>query len=488
MTCSAHQYPGSFTKIVSTLGPASSSYEVISSLVDNGVDVFRINFSHGDIETHRKNVEIIRRIEKERDIYLSVLADMQGPKLRVGKFANSQGIVLRSGQHFRLDMDSRDGDEQRVCLPHREIFSVMTKGMNILINDGNIRLKVIDFGQDFADTEVLVGGPLSDHKGVNIPDVSLPLSALSDKDRVNLEAALDMGADWIGLSFVQRPEDIIEAKDIIRGRAWIVSKIEKPAALQHLSEIIRLSDCIMVARGDLGVEMPVEMVPVLQKRIVHDCRKAGKPVIVATQMLESMINNPVPTRAETSDVATAVFDGADAVMLSGETAVGKYPQKAVAMMSSVIQSVESIPGYVKILRTYCENDEEHLDIAGAVTSSVRYVAETLENAAAIVTYTETGATSLRAAKQRSCLPILSITPDISVARRMSLVWGVISRKADRPLKSFEDIGFQAERYAIETKLAKKGDNLIITAGVPFSKQGSTNTLHVISVKKQSASE
>lgn len=484
MTCENNcRRSRNFTKIVSTLGPASSSYEVISALVDSGVDVFRINFSHGDIETHRKNVETIRRIEKEKKIYLGILADMQGPKLRVGEFTNSDGVLLKEGQKFRLDMDKKAGDEQRVCLPHPEIFAVMKKGMNILINDGNIRLKVIEFGKDFADTEVIIGGIISNHKGVNVPDVSLPLSALSDKDRINLEAALDMGADWIGLSFVQRPEDIVQAKDIIKGRAWIVSKIEKPAALQHLSEIISLSDCVMVARGDLGVEMPVETVPVLQKKIVYECRKQGKPVIVATQMLESMMNSPMPTRAETSDVANAVFDGADAVMLSGETAVGKYPVKAVAMMNSVIQSVEKIPDYAKILRTYIQNDEEHRDnIAGAVADSVRYIAENLENAAAIVTYSETGATSLRVAKQRSCVPVLSITPDASVARRMSLVWGIISKKADISLKNFEDIGVQAEKYAVEVGLAESGDNLIITAGVPFSKQGNTNTLHIITVK------
>ena len=472
-----------FTKIVSTLGPASSSYEVISSLVDNGVDVFRINFSHGDIETHRKNVKFIRKVEKERNIYLGILADMQGPKLRVGEFKNSDGVLLQAGQHFRLDMNETAGDESRVCLPHPEIFSVMKKGMNILINDGNIRLKVLDFSKDFANTEVLVGGVISDHKGVNVPDVSLPLSALSDKDIVNLHAALDMGVDWIGLSFVQRPEDIIQARDIIKGRAWIVSKIEKPAALQHLTEIIDLSDCIMVARGDLGVEMPVQTVPVLQKKIVYECRKAGKPVIVATQMLESMINNPMPTRAETSDVANAVFDGADAVMLSGETAVGKYPAKAVAMMDSVIRSVESLPNYAKILRTFVKEDTEHSDnVAGAVASSVRYIAETLENAAAIVTYSESGATSLRVAKQRSCLPVLSITPDVEVARKMSLVWGVISKKTGKSLKNFEDIERQAEKFAVEEDLAESGDNLIITAGIPFSKQGNTNTLHIATVK------
>jgi len=472
-----------FTKIVSTLGPASSSYEVISSLVDNGVDVFRINFSHGDIETHRKNVEFIRKVEKEKGIYIGILADMQGPKLRVGEFKNSDGVLLKEGQKFRLDMDKKEGDENRVCLPHPEIFAVMKEGMNILINDGNIRLKVIDFGKDFANTEVIIGGVISNHKGVNVPDVSLPLSALSDKDIVNLHAALDMGVDCIGLSFVQRPEDIIQARDIIKGRAWIVSKIEKPAALQHLTEIINLSDCIMVARGDLGVEMPVQTVPVLQKKIVYECRKAGKPVIVATQMLESMINNPMPTRAETSDVANAVFDGADAVMLSGETAVGKYPVKAVAMMDSVIRSVESIPVYNKILSTFVKNDAEHSDnVPGAVASSVRYIAENLEKAAAIVTYSESGATSLRVAKQRSCVPVLSITPDISVARRMALVWGVISKKTDKSLKTFEDVGLQAEKYAVEAKLAGSGDNIIITAGVPFSKQGNTNILHIVTVK------
>lgn len=477
-----HCRKDNFTKIVSTLGPASSSYSMIMALAKEGVDVFRLNFSHGDIAAHRQNVEYIRKVSVKLGKNIGILADMQGPKLRIGTFADSRVITLKIGKKFRLDSNKKEGDENRVYLPHPEIFKVMKKNMDILLNDGNVRLRVVDFGKDFADTKVIAGGLLSDHKGVNVPDVTLPVSSLSDKDLTNLDAALAMGVDWIGLSFVQRPEDVIKARKIIGNRAWIISKIEKPAAIQHLEEIIRLSDGIMVARGDLGVEMPVYMVPVLQKKIVFECRKAGKPVVVATQMLESMINNPMPTRAETSDVANAVFDGADAVMLSGETAVGKYPKEAVRIMDEVIENVEKLPVYDKILGTYQSKPDSKVNIAESVTSSVRYMSETLEHTAAIVTYTESGSTSLRAARQRPYLPILSLTPNEAVARRMTLVWGVISKTLDKPLQSFTDIGDKAQMYAKECNLAKKGDNLIITAGVPFSKQGKTNTLHVKEVE------
>lgn len=482
MICGKKPGVDCFTKIVSTLGPATSDKEQIKALALAGVDVFRLNFSHGDIATHQKNVAFIRELSEELGVELGILADMQGPKLRVGQFKNGSA-VLNKGAHFRLDMDSSLGDETRVMLPHKEIFAVMHKGMDLLVNDGLIRLKVLDFGEDYADVEVEVGGVISDHKGVNVPGVVLPISSLTAKDLENLEAALQMEVDWIGLSFVQRPEDVSKAREIIKDRAWIISKIEKPAAIEHLTEIINLSDGIMVARGDLGVEMPIEMVPVLQKKIVYACRRAGKPVVVATQMLESMIKNPTPTRAEASDVATAVFDGADAVMLSGETAVGAYPVAAVQTMNQVIKNVEGIQMYGEIMdlfkgRKDIFGTEDDLKIDEAITASAREVARHLPGAAAIITYTESGSTSLRAAKERPCLPILSITPYISVARRMSLVWGVITRRVAEPLKSFDDVGKTAVKQAKEVGIASSGDKLIVTAGIPFAHQGNTNTMHI----------
>ncbi len=470
-----------FTKIVATLGPASSSKKVIASLVKAGVDVFRLNFSHGDIATHAANVKIIRDISKKTGRNIGILADMQGPKLRIGTFA-AGAVMLKKGATFRLDMDDKPGDDRRVTLPHKEIFAVMHKGMDLLLNDGKVRLKVTAFGKNYAMTKVIVGGEISDHKGVNIPGVTLPISSLTPKDLTNLKAALKMGVDWIGLSFVQRPKDILDARKIIGDKAWIISKIEKPAAIDHLDEIIAISDAVMVARGDLGVEMPVEAVPVLQKKIVFACRRAGKPVVVATQMLESMITNPTPTRAETSDVATAVFDGADAVMLSGETAVGKYPVEAVHTMNQVIKNVEEIPQYSKLLDLYSKGEKCNLPIGAAITSSAKFAAEHMQDAAAIVTYTESGSTSLLAAKERPCLPILSITPNEAVAHRLALVWGIITRKADSPLRLFDDVRTTSQQAAKQMKLAKKGNKLIITAGVPFAHHGNTNTLHIISVE------
>ena len=337
------------TKIVSTLGPASNTAEKIKALALAGVNVFRLNFSHGTHEDHRKNVEYIRAAEREIGRPLAILSDMQGPKLRIGVFENG-AVELHAGNTFRLDMSAEAGNEKRVCLPHPEIFQAMSDGMELLLNDGLVRLRVEKFGGDYADTTVMIGGRLSNKKGVNVPGVPLPIDALTEKDKLDLKAALDMGTDFVGLSFVQRPQDVLTARALINGRAAIISKIEKPAALEHLDEIIRWSDAIMVARGDLGVEVPPEKVPVLQKKIIRACRKDGKPVIVATQMLESMVSNPTPTRAEASDVATAVFDAADAVMLSAETAAGAYPVEAVTLMNKIITETESHDLYRKYPR------------------------------------------------------------------------------------------------------------------------------------------
>lgn len=466
-----------FTKIVSTLGPASNTPETIKALAEAGVNVFRLNFSHGSHDDHRKNVEYIRAAEKEIGRPLAILCDMQGPKLRIGIFKDG-AVELHIGDRFRLDMSPEPGDEHRVCLPHPEIFQAMTQGMDLLLNDGLVRLRVDNFGKDFAETSVIIGGRLSNKKGVNVPGVPLPIDALTEKDKVDLQAALDMGADIIGLSFVQRPEDLLLARSLINDRAWIVSKIEKPAALERLDEIIRLSDGIMVARGDLGVEVPPEKVPVLQKKIIRACRKGGKPVIVATQMLESMVSNPTPTRAEASDVATAVFDAADAVMLSAETAAGAYPVEAVTLMNKIIMETESHDLYRKYLDAVRLPPEQTPE--SAITVAARVSAETLTDATAIVSYTISGATAGRVSRERPYIPILCMTPSDSVARKMSLFWGIESVVC-RKLDLLTDVARQASGYCQEIFDSKQGEKIIMTAGLPFNVTGNTNLLHIFPV-------
>ena len=463
-------------KIVATLGPASSSEAMIRSLFLAGADVFRLNFSHGTHEQHRERLELIRKVEREVGRPIGVLADMQGPKLRVGTFANGP-VVLAPGGGFRLDLDDKPGDATRACLPHPEIFAALKPGANLLLDDGKLRLQVKRCGKDFAETEVIFGGPLSERKGVNVPDVVLPLSALTAKDRRDLEFALELGVEWLALSFVQRPEDLDEARALTRGRAGIMTKLEKPSAVDALDEIVAKSDAVMVARGDLGVELPAERVPTIQRRIVRACRRAGKPVIVATQMLESMINSPVPTRAEASDVATAIYHGADAVMLSAESASGQYPVEAVQMMERILGEVESDPYLRQVLETL-ETPAQPTS-ADAICAAMDVIAGLLP-VAAIVTYTTSGSTSLRAARERPFPPILSMTPSISTARRLALVWGVhsvhtedvadVAAMVDRACQRARDEGF-----------AQVGDTLVISAGMPFGTPGATNLLRIAQV-------
>lgn len=470
-----------FTKIVSTLGPASETKETIKALAIAGVNVFRLNFSHGSHDEHRKNVDFIREIEQEIGRPIGILCDMQGPKLRIGMFEGDKQIELRAGDNFRLDMSPELGDETRVALPHPEIFHAMTDGMELLINDGVIRLRVDDFGPDYANTTVITGGLISNKKGVNVPGVPLPIDALTEKDKNDLLAALDMGADMIGLSFVQRAEDLLLARSLVDGRAWIVSKIEKPAALEILDEIIRLSDAVMIARGDLGVEVPPEKVPMLQKKIIRACRKANKPVIVATQMLESMVINPTPTRAEASDVANAVFDAADAVMLSAETAAGNYPIQAVTLMNKIIMETEANDLYTKYLDAVRLPPEPTPE--SAITVAARTSAEALPDAVAIVSYTMSGATAGRVSRERPYMPILCMTPEVKVARRMMLCWGVESVVSEQ-VDTFTAVGKMAEGYCRQLYGAEKGDQIILTAGLPFNKTGNTNLLHITTVSEE----
>lgn len=461
-------------KIVTTLGPASSSREVIQRLFEAGADIFRLNFSHGTHAEHAERYGYIRELETKYGRPVGVMADLQGPKIRVGDFEGGR-IELEAGAAFTIDSDPTPGDVHRVSMSNPEIFSSLEPGHALLLDDGKIRLEVTEAAADHVVTKVIVGGPLSNHKGLNIPGALLPIAALTAKDRKDLVFALDMGADYIALSFVQRPDDVAEARKLIAGRAAVLVKLEKPLAIQHLDEIVDLTDAVMVARGDLGVEAPPEDVPSLQKQIIQVSRNAGKPVIVATQMLESMISSPTPTRAEASDVATAVFDGADAVMLSAETAAGKYPLEAVSMMDRIIRRVQSDPNY----QVYVNRDRRGNSgsAADAITEAAGMVARTI-SAAAIVTFTRTGSTTLRASRMRPSVPILGLTPDLQTARRLALAWGVHSVHSQE-IADFPDMVTYAAKIAKEQEFAVAGQRLVVTAGVPFGTPGSTNVLRIV---------
>ena len=460
-------------KIVATLGPASSGADRIRALFEAGVDVFRLNFSHGSRDDHRARFAAIRQVETDTGRPIGIMADMQGPKLRLGTFEEG-GVTLAPGAQFRLELDRQPGNEKRASLPHPEIFAALSPGTHLLIDDGKVRLEVLDCGADFAETECVVGGRLSDHKGVNVPNVVLPISAVTEKDRADLSFALEQGADWIALSFVQRPDDVAEGRKLIGNAAGIMVKPEKPSAIQRLGEIIELADALMVARGDLGVEMPPEDVPSVQKQVIHECRVAGKPVVVATQMLESMITAPTPTRAEASDVATAVYEGADAVMLSAETAAGQYPVEAVAMMNRIACRVQQDPLYFSLLEG-ARLPPEHTD-SDAISAAACQVAGTV-GAAAIVSYTSSGTTALRAARERPAAPILVMTSSLRTARRLALLWGAHCVHAS-DIKNFGDMVQKAVRTAHREEIATTGQRVVITAGVPFGTPGATNILRI----------
>lgn len=468
------------TNILATLGPSSSSKEEIEKLICAGADAFRINFSHGTYAEHRQRVNFIRKLEKEKGLHIAILADLQGPKLRVGEF-KEKGTQLIEGQEFILDMNKTLGDNKRVKLPHQEIFDALNVGDELLLNDGNIIIKVIECNKHSAKTVVKVGGFLSNHKGVNLPNTPLPIKAITPKDEEDLKFALKIGVDYIGLSFVQSAEDVLYARSLIGDKAWIISKLEKPSALDELNEIIKLSDAIMVARGDLGVECPIQTVPILQKRIVTACRRHACPVIVATQMLESMILAPTPTRAEVSDIATAVYDGADTVMLSAETAAGKYPVEAVTMMKKIIESVEADPLFFNFMKN-SRFTPAHADESDSITYGASEISNVLKNVKAIVTFTTSGFTTTLTARERPNLPILAITPNVKVARKLALVWGVKSFINNSMYKSFEKAREIAIKMVKEKGYAQTDDHIIITAGFPLNKTGQTNMLHTVHIQ------
>jgi pyruvate kinase len=461
------------TKIVATLGPATATESKITELFKAGVDVFRLNFSHGTHRDHRATYLKIRKLEKKIDRPVAVMADLQGPKLRIGTFKDDM-VELEAGDRFRLDLRDQPGSKARVQLPHPEIFEAAKPGTDLLLDDGRIRLRVKKVTAKTIDTEVLTAGTLSNRKGVNVPGVLLRLSALSEKDRADLDFALDLGVDWIALSFVQRPEDVAEARRLIKDRAAVLIKLEKPAAIEHLDELVEMTDAVMVARGDLGVELPPEKVPGLQKRIVKLARHLGKPVVVATQMLDSMVHSPAPTRAEASDVATAVYDSADAVMLSAETAAGDYPIEAVEMMNRIIREVESHETYHAI--TAASHEAPEPTVSDAITLAARQVAETI-SAKCIVTYTTSGSTTLRASRERPSVPVLCVTSSERTARRLAMAWGVHAVHIDNE-ERFSAVVKRAVETAKTQEFAESGDKIVITAGVPMGTPGSTNVLRI----------
>jgi len=464
-------------RIIATLGPASSSPEMIQALFEAGADVFRFNFSHGTHADHKARYDVVREVERKMGRPIGILADLQGPKLRIGVF-DAGRIMLQAGAEFTLDQDSSAGNEQRVCLPHPELFKVVEAGQSLLLDDGKLRLQVLDSDGQHIRTRVVTGGPLSDRKGVNVPDAVLPIPVLTEKDRRDLDFALSLGVECVALSFVQRPEDLKEAREIIGDRAMLMTKLEKPQALEHLEEIVELSDSVMVARGDLGVELPPERVPSASKRILRACREHGKPSIVATQMLESMIAAPTPTRAEASDVAGAVYDGVDSVMLSAESASGAFPVQAVSMMDRIIRQVEEDPMYRTVIDA--QHPQPLPNSSDAICNALRGVTKVV-NAAATVTYTTSGHTSLRAARERPTAPILGITPRLDIARRLAFVWGVHAKVVD-DVHSVDDMVAVASRVALEEGFANHGDRIAITAGMPFGTPGSTNLLRIAVVE------
>lgn len=470
------------TKILATLGPASNTAEMIESLFFAGVDIFRLNFSHGDHQTHQKCVDIIRALEEKTKRPIGILADMQGPKLRIGKFKDGS-IMTERGMMMRFDSNPEDGDERRVYLPHPQVIAALEIGGLFFLNDGNVRCRIREKGEDehgpYVVAEIRAGGALSDKKGLNVPGAYIDIPALTEKDKIDLEAALGMGVDWIAQSFVQTAEDVKQAKALINGRATLMVKLEKPAALENLDDIIALADGVMLARGDLGVEIPPEDVPSVQKHVVRQVRASGKPLVVATQMLESMVTSSRPTRAEASDVATAVYDGADAVMLSAETASGEHPLRSVEMMDKICARTEDDDIYRSFM------DDAHVETIGnpsdAITAAAQYVADDIE-AKAIVTYTCSGATALRMARQRPRVPILCLSPELKVARRLSVAYGVHGVHAPEIQGEFSGPVPHACEIVKAEKIASDGDRFVMTAGVPFGISGTTNILRIAEVE------
>jgi pyruvate kinase len=463
-------------KIVATVGPASGSPEMLEALFLAGVDTFRLNFSHGTHEDHAKVHATIRALEQKVERPIGILQDLQGPKIRVGTIKDGE-IVAFTGEQVRFVLSGSDGDKMSIPLPHPEIFEAVTPGDDLLVDDGRIRARVTGLGADFIDAKIIIGGVISNRKGVNVPSAVLNLSPLTAKDRADLAFGLELGVDWVALSFVQKPGDVIEARGLIGDRAGIMAKIEKPAALEHIDDIVRLSDAVMVARGDLGVEIPHEDVPGRQKELIRSCRLVGKPVIVATQMLDSMVAAPTPTRAEASDVATAIYDGADAVMLSAESATGQYPREAVAMMSRIIESTERHKMYRSIINASQPGEEK--TAPHAVAAAAADLAAAID-ASAIVAFTSSGTTAARIARKRPKVSILAVTPDQRVSRQLCLLWGAHS-VLSKDIHTYEEMVDRATETALAEEFARPADSIVVVAGIPFGEAGTTNNLRVVQI-------
>jgi pyruvate kinase len=466
-------------KIVATLGPASYAPEMIARLFEAGVDVFRINMSHSSFDVVKKLHTAVRAAEATFGRPIGILADLQGPKFRLGEISGGNA-ALNEGATFRFDTTDKPGSADRVFLPHPQIFEAVEPGHTLLLDDGKIRMTVVERGPSSIDAKVLVGGTISSRKGISLPDTVLPIGPLTEKDRKDLDYALRLGVDWVALSFVQRGEDMRLARQIVGQGAALMAKIEKPAAIADLDAIVANSDGLMVARGDLGVEMPVERVPGLQKHIVSQARAAGKPVVVATQMLESMISSPVPTRAEVSDVATAVFDGADAIMLSAESAVGKYPIEAIRMMDRIAIEVQNDPNYNAIVHATRTPPQE--TAADAIAAAAHTVADTLK-LAGIICYTATGSTALRVARERPGLPVIGLSPVVATGRKLALAWGVHCVLTSDPENQAAMVR-KACRIAFDEGFAKAGEGVIIVAGVPLGSPGTTNMVRIAHLDDQ----
>ncbi|MGJ4892763.1 pyruvate kinase [Bradyrhizobium sp. HKCCYLRH3099] len=460
-------------KILATLGPASSDSAMIRKLFEAGADIFRINMSHTPHDKLREMVATIRAVESSYGRPIGILVDLQGPKLRLGTFAGGP-VQLNNGQSFVLDSDKTPGDATRVYLPHPEILAALQPGHALLLDDGKVRLIAEETTPTRAVTRVVIGGKMSDRKGVSLPDTDLPVSAMTPKDRADLDAALNTGVDWIALSFVQRADDVLEAKKIIRGRAAVMSKIEKPQAIERLNDIVDVSDALMVARGDLGVELPLERVPGLQKQMTRMARRAGKPVVVATQMLESMIQSPVPTRAEVSDVATAVYEGADAIMLSAESAAGKFPVEAVSTMNRIGEEVERDAVYRSVIAA--QRPEPESTAGDAIAEAARRIAENLD-LPAIICWTSSGSTAVRVARERAKPPVVAITPNLATGRRLSVVWGVHCVVAE-DARDQDDMVERAGSIAFRDGFVRAGQRVIVVAGVPLGTPGTTNMVRI----------
>ena len=466
-------------KILATLGPASRDPNVMRLLSDAGADAFRLNFSHGSHDDHGTNIDIIRRVEVETGRAIAAVADVQGPKLRCGTFEGGS-VDLRYGEEVEIVNAPDGGTATRLPMPHPELFSACEPGAVLKLDDGKLRLTVTEPGAERMRARVDVPGTLSDRKGVNVVNAVLPMSAMTDKDREDIAFALSKGVDYIALSFVQTPDDVREAREMIGDRADIIVKLEKPSAIEHLDDILDLADAAMVARGDLGVELPLEQVPVVQRRIIRECRRRGKPVIVATHMLESMIDAPTPTRAEASDVATAIYQGADAVMLSAETAVGRHPATAVAIMDRIIAAAQGDPDFgAELMPVRRERRAASRTPEDAIAVAVRGMVSAV-GASAVVGHTSSGSTARLISRERPPAPILAVTPTMDIARRLALCWGVTPVVAGDP-DDFAQMVVRVQDLAKVHMGLETGERLVTVAGIPFGVRGSTNTVNISTV-------